>query len=38
MILLDRHLKANPVSLRAYKTTEEYDEIKPFPNKFILYE
>lgn len=38
MVLLDRHLKANPVSLRTYKTIEEYDEIKPFPNKFILYE
>lgn len=37
-ILLDRHLQANPTSLRAYKTIEEYDEIKPFPNNFIQYE
>lgn len=36
-ILLDRHLQANPVSLRSYKTIDEYDEIKPFPNQFILF-
>ena len=36
-ILLDRHLQANPLSLRSYKTTDEYDEIKPFPSQFILF-
>lgn len=37
-ILLDRYIRANPASLRTYKTSEEYDDIKPFPNKFILYD
>jgi len=37
LILLDRHLKNNPTSLRTYKTKEEYDDIMPFPNKFIQY-
>lgn len=36
-ILLDRHLLSNPTSLRSYKTIDEYDEIKLFPNQFILY-
>jgi len=36
-ILLDRHLQSNPITLRSYKTSDEYDEIKPFPNLFILY-
>jgi len=36
-VLLDRHLLVNPVSLRSYKTIDEYDEIKLFPNQFIQY-
>ncbi|MBN8643445.1 MAG: hypothetical protein J0L86_16660 [Flavobacteriales bacterium] len=37
-ILLDRHLQANPTSLRAYKTKDEYDELKLIPNKFLRFE
>ncbi len=37
-ILLDRHLLTNPISLRSYKTIDEYDEIKLFPNQFIQYD
>lgn len=35
---MDRHLKRNPISLKTYKPREEYDQIIPFPNKFILFE
>lgn len=38
LILLDRHLKKDPVSLRVCKTMEEYDDLKPFPNKFIQFD
>lgn len=37
-ILLERHLKKDPASLRTYKTKDEYDELKPFENKFIIFE
>ena len=38
LILLDRHHKRNPISLKTYKPKDEYDEVMPFPNKFILSE